>query len=248
VGIEFGRKHSVDVVIAALNEEAGIGITMAEISRNMNNCQILVVDGHSHDRTVEIAKDAGANVLFQDGIGKGDAVAKGFGCKDLDSNFIALTDADFTYPAEYIPKMISILESNPWVGMVCGNRLNGYVEENALHNLFYFGNRLLAFSHSLLNGVNLEDPLTGLRVIRAEILKGWHVKSKGFDIEVELNSGVGRRGFGIVEIPISYRKRLGEKKLKVRDGGAIFKRIMLESTSLSWLGQHQNAPVSALSF
>jgi glycosyltransferase involved in cell wall biosynthesis len=117
VGIEYGRKHSVDVVIAALNEEAGIGITMAEISRNMDNCQILVVDGHSHDRTVEIAKDAGANVLFQDGIGKGDAVAKGFGCKDLDSNFIALTDADFTYPAEYIPKMISILESNPWVGL-----------------------------------------------------------------------------------------------------------------------------------
>jgi len=233
LGKESDRKCSADVIIAALNEEEGIGFTLAEISRNMRACHVLVVDGHSHDRTVEIAKDAGANVLFQDGVGKGDAVAKAFGCKDLDANYIVLTDADYTYPAEYIPEMISILESNPRVGMVCGNRFNNYAEESALHNLFYFGNKLLAFSHSLLNGVNLQDPLTGLRVIRAEILRDWQVKSKGFDIEVELNSEVERRGFGIVEVPIRYRKRLGEKKLKVSDGATILKRILLESTHWS---------------
>ena len=226
----FDRKYSVDVVIAALNEEEGIGNTIAEISRNINNCQILVVDGHSHDRTVEMAKDAGANVLFQDGVGKGDAVAKAFSSKATGATYVALTDADYTYPAEYIPRMINVLESNPRVGMVCGNRFNGNAEESALHNLFYFGNKLLAFSHSLLNGVNLQDPLTGLRVIRAEILKNWQVKSKGFDIEVELNIRVDRRGFGIAEVPIRYRKRLGEKKLKTRDGVAILKRILIEAT------------------
>jgi dolichol-phosphate mannosyltransferase len=145
-------------------------------------------------------------------------------------DYVVVTDADFTYPAEHIPEMIQILENHPNVGMVCGNRFNDYAEESALHNLFYFGNKLLAFSHSLLNGVNLQDPLTGLRAIRAEILKEWQVKSKGFDIEVELNSEVERRGFGIVEVPIRYRKRLGEKKLKVSDGVTILKRILLEST------------------
>jgi hypothetical protein len=95
--------------------------------------------------------------------------------------------------------------------------------------LFYFGNKLLSLSHSLLNGVNLQDPLTGLRAIRAEILKEWQVRSKGFDIEVELNSEVERRSFGIVEVPIRYRMRLGEKKLKVSDGATILKRILLES-------------------
>jgi dolichol-phosphate hexosyltransferase len=227
---EFERKYSVDVVIAALNEEEGIGYTMAEIAQNINNCQILVVDGHSRDRTVEIAKDAGANVLVQDGVGKGDAVAKAFGSKAMGANYVALTDADYTYPAGYIPQMINVLERNPSIGMVCGNRFNGYAEKSALHNLFYFGNKLLAFSHSLLNGVNLQDPLTGLRVIRSEILKNWQVKSKGFDIEVELNSRVDRRGFEIVEVPIRYRKRLGEKKLKARDGATILKRILIEST------------------
>jgi hypothetical protein len=85
--------------------------------------------------------------------------------------------------------------------------------------------------HNMLNGVPLEDPLTGLRAIRTEVLRGWLVKSKGFDIEVELNHLVERRGFTIREIPIRYRARLGEKKLKVVHGVSIMKRILLETTS-----------------
>jgi hypothetical protein len=54
------------------------------------------------------------------------------------------------------------------------------------------------------------------------------VQSKGFDIEVELNHHVEQEGFGILEIPIGYRERLGRKKLKVRNGGEIFKRMFLE--------------------
>ena len=145
---------------------------------------------------------------------------------DSEVDYVVVTDADFTYPAENIPKMIKLLDSHPDVGMVCGNRFNGCSEESAFRNLFYFGNKFLALSHSLLNGVNMHDPLTGLRAIRAEILREWQVKSKGFDIEVELNSEVERRSFGIVEVPIRYRMRLGEKKLKVSDGATILKRIL----------------------
>ena len=229
MGQESDIKYSADVIIAALNEEEGIGPTLSEISQNISPNQVLVVDGHSQDRTVEIAKDLGAHILFQDGLGKGDAISKAVRYIDSDVDYVVVTDADFTYPAEHIPEMIQILQNHPNVGMVCGNRFNGYGEESELHNLFYFGNKLLALSHSLLNGVNLQDPLTGLRAIRAEILKEWHVKSKGFDVEVELNNEVERRDFGIVEVPISYRKRLGEKKLKVSDGVTIFKRILLDT-------------------
>jgi dolichol-phosphate mannosyltransferase len=212
-----------------LNEEEGIGPTLAEISQNISPNQVLVVDGHSHDRTVEIAKDLGAHILFQDGLGKGDAISKAVRYIGSDVDYVVVTDADFTYPAEHIPEMIQILENQPNVGMVCGNRFNNYAENSGSRNLFYFGNKLLSLSHSLLNGVNLQDPLTGLRAIRAEILKEWQVRSKGFDIEVELNSEVERRSFGIVEVPIRYRMRLGEKKLKVSDGATILKRILLES-------------------
>jgi dolichol-phosphate hexosyltransferase len=220
----------MQIIIAAWNEEEGVGPTISELKEYLHFSKVIVVDGKSVDRTVEIAKNMGAEIAFQDGFGKGDAVAKAIQCADLDVDYIVLTDADFTYPAEYIPGMIKILEENPKVGMVCGNRFSEKIDFGALRGLFYFGNRLIAFSHNLLNGVQLNDPLTGLRVVRAEILRGWAVKSKGFDIEVEINHLVERRGFGIAEVPIIYRARMGEKKLKVRHGVSILKRIMLETT------------------
>jgi dolichol-phosphate mannosyltransferase len=220
---------STQVIIAALNEEKGIGLTIAEVQANIQ-CSILVVDGNSTDRTVEVAKNLGAEIAYQDGKGKGDALAKALQCSNLDFDYVVITDADFTYPAEHIPEMIKILDENPRVGMVCGNRFTENLDSKALHNVFYFGNRLIAFTHNVFNGVHLQDPLTGLRVVRAEILKDWIVKSKGFDIEVELNHLVERKGYGIVEIPIGYRERVGEKKLKVKHGMAIIKRIMLETT------------------
>jgi dolichol-phosphate mannosyltransferase len=99
----------------------------------------------------------------------------------------------------------------------------------ALKHPFYIGNRLLALAQRVLNGVHMNDPLTGLRIVRWKILKSWKPKSKGFDIEAELNHRVERRGYQITEIPIPYRTRLGEKKLKLRHGFSILKRIVRES-------------------
>jgi dolichol-phosphate mannosyltransferase len=221
---------STQVIIAALNEEEGIGLTIVELKAILDRPRVLVVDGRSTDRTVEVAKNMGADVVFQDGLGKGDALAKAIKCVDLTVDYVVLTDADYTYPAEYVPEMIRILEENPGVGMVCGNRFNSELNLGEKHNILYLGNRVIAFTHNLLNGVQLVDPLTGLRVVRAGILRSWKVKSKGFDVEVELNHQVEREGFGIVEVPIKYRERLGEKKLGVKNGAEILRRIILETT------------------
>ena len=219
---------STQVIIAALNEEEGIGLTVAELMDTLEGSRVLVVDGRSADRTVEVAKNLGAEIFVQDGLGKGDAIAKAVAHIDPTVDYVVLTDADYTYPAVYVPEMIGILEKSPEVGMVCGNRFNGYEEKTALSSIFYVGNRFIAFTHNLLNGVSLTDPLTGLRVVRAGILRNWKVQSKGFDVEVELNHHVERAGFGIVEVPINYRERLGQKKLGIKNGAEIFKRIMLE--------------------
>jgi glycosyltransferase involved in cell wall biosynthesis len=229
----FGQRyqtiHPTNVFIAALNEEEGIGATISELSENINANRILLIDGHSHDRTVDVAKALGAEIFFQDGKGKGDALAKAVQCMGSDVEYVIITDADFTYPAEHVPEMIQILENNPHIGMVCGNRFSKQAEGSAFQGRFTFGNKILAFAHSVLNGINLQDPLTGLRVIRADILRKWAIKSKGFDIEVELNHQVGKQGFDTVEVPIEYRERLGEKKLKMKHGVTILKRILFES-------------------
>jgi len=219
----------MQVIIAALNEEEGIGLTISELNKTLKDLRILVVDGRSTDRTVEVAKKMGAEVVLQDGLGKGDALSKAIKCADLTDNYVIITDADHTYPAKYIPEMIEILEKKPNVGMVCGNRFSGYLDLKGLNSIFYFGNRAIAFTHNILNGIQLTDPLTGLRVVRTKILRNWKILSKGFDVEVELNHRVEREGFSIEEIPIQYRERLGEKKLGVRHGAEILKRIMLET-------------------
>lgn len=221
--------HSAQLVIAALNEEQGIGLTIAETKDILGEIPTLVVDGHSTDKTVERSKNMGAKVITQNGKGKGDAIAKAIENLDPIIDYVILTDADYTYPAENIPDMIKILDENPKVGMVCGNRLNGKVDKKALFRIFHLGNKLLAYAHKTLNDVALEDPLTGLRVIRTSILREWKIRSKGFDIEVELNSFIQKQGYSTQEIPIKYRARLGEKKLRARDGFKILSRILKQS-------------------
>ena len=226
---ELQNMSNTQVIIAALNEEEGIGLTITEMMDVLDNSQVVVVDGKSTDRTCEIAKNLGATVVCQDGIGKGDALAKALESIEAQTEFVVITDADFTYPAESVPEMIELLESNPEVGMVCGNRFNGKVDSIALRPVFALGNRLIALVHNILNGIQLQDPLTGLRVVRAGILRDWKVESKGFDVEVELNLQVDQSGFRIVEVPIQYRQRLGEKKLGLKNSVEIFKRMMLET-------------------
>jgi len=219
------------VIIAALNEEEGIGPTLAEIKDCLNRPLCLVVDGQSVDGTAKVAKAMGAQVILQKGSGKGNAVATAIEhANGLNVKYVVFIDADFTYPAEYLPEMIRILDENPDVGMICGNRFNGNLHLGRMHNILYTGNRIIAFIHNMLNGVQIHDPLTGLRVVRWELLKDWKPKSKSFDLEVELNHYVERKGYLVVEIPIYYRPRLGEKKLKIRHGFTILKRILLEST------------------
>ncbi len=221
---------SISVIIATLNEEQGIGPTIGEMQQVLNYPYMVVVDGNSVDHTIEIAKNMGVDVMLQEGKGKGDAMFQGM--KGLTSKvpYIVFTDADYTYPAEYVPSMIDVLEQNPHVGMVIGNRFKGqYNFSKSITNPFYLGNKMLAFAQLVMNGVNLGDPLSGLRVVRSEAINGWKPKSKGFDVEAEMNSFVERHGYRIMEVPIDYRDRMGEKKLKLRHGLGIMKRILAES-------------------
>ena len=191
----------------------------------------LVVDGKSIDETVKIAERFGVKVLKQLGSGKGNAIAQGIRSTDFSGKYVVLIDSDYTYPAEFIPDMVKILEKNSKVGMVCGKRFNDKYVSKSMKKLFFIGNKFLSFTDQILNGIQLNDPLTGLRVIRWNLVRNWTPKSSGFDIEVELNHFIEKQRYKIVEVPISFRPRLGKKKLNVFDGLIILKRILIDSIS-----------------
>ncbi|PVX24515.1 MAG: hypothetical protein CW691_07305 [Candidatus Bathyarchaeum sp.] len=219
------------VVLAAYNEEEGIAPTICELQEVLHEPHLVVVDGKSSDKTLELAKDLGAEVLVQKGKGKGNAISQGLCHLNGNASYVVFTDADYTYPAKHIKEMVNVLDLNPDVGMVLGDRFSRIYENESDRNQFYLGNRILGFAQRVFNGVKLNDPYTGLRLIRSELLKGWIPRSDGFDIEAEINHHIGRSGYKIVELPIKYRKRLGKKKLGFRHGLKILRRIVIERLS-----------------
>ena len=144
-----GSPLSVLVIVAALNEEEGIGPTLAELREVLEDSRFLVVDGNSTDRTVEIARKMGAEVLFQESSGKGDAIAQAIKHVDSDVEYVVFIDADYTYPAGYLSEMIRILEENPEVGIVIGNRFNDSFELSSMKNPFFVGEQIFGVCATL---------------------------------------------------------------------------------------------------
>lgn len=246
--------NNVTVIIPTKNEAEGIGPTIQDIVRELENPEIIVIDANSIDGTPRIATRLGAKVINQSGHGKGRAIADSLEYVDKDTKWLVIIDGDYTYRATYIPDMINLLEKSASVGMVTGRRLSSRGKSWSLELLFrcikaskkrffeymqrYLQNRVIVLSHILLNRISMEDPLTGLRVIKYEYIKDFRPKAKGFDIEVEINCYMRRNGYKILEFPIRIRERLGMDKFRYSTHGVtIFKRMILMSAEdiVSWL-------------
>ena len=223
-----GHRTDVVVVMPAYREPRGVGLVIEELRKTVGT-GIVVVYRPDGDATEALVRARGVPIIRQEGRGKGDAVRLGLEFvrqNFAQTHYIGLIDADGTYPSAAVEPMREILEHNPSVGMVIAHRDN--VANNGFSShAFAFGNHLLAWLHRVLNKVSVRDPLSGLRLVRAELLKDWHPRSRGFDIECELNDyihNVKRAEIG--EVNITYRPRTGEKKLGLRHGAVILTRMV----------------------
>lgn len=205
---------TLTVLLPALNEEDGIGdvidsIPTQEIADAGYSTTILVVDGHSTDRTIEIARRKGAKVLFQNGRGKGFAVRMGF--ESLDSDFLVMMDADKTYPSGEMPVFLELLEQG--ADIVMGSRLLGDIDTGAMSDLNRAGNRILSFMASRLYGRITTDVCTGMWGFSRRAVESLRLNSSGFEVEVEMFAQAAKAGLVIREVPISYSRRKGQAKL-----------------------------------
>lgn len=210
---------TVCVILPALNEEQTIGKVIDEIPRATladqgYHVEILVVDGNSSDRTVEIAKDRGASVISEPRRGKARAMRTGFEATNAD--YIFMLDADYTYPATYIPNMLKLLEKYP---VVIGSRLRGKREAGSMRRFNSIGNYFLTAAANILYGTWISDLCTGYWGFRGEVVRDLNLTSTGFQLEAELLIQITKKGYKIGEIGVHYRCREGKAKLSgVRDG------------------------------
>ena len=218
----------VSIIFPALNEEETIGkiideVPMEDIEGRGYRAEIIVVDNGSTDRTREIAEAKGARVITEPNRGKGRAIRTAF--ESVSGDFVFMMDADFTYPATYIPRMLELLEGR--YDVVLGSRLKGEIEEGAMSRLNLVGNHLLAFLANLLYGSRISDPCTGYWGFRGEVVKRLEIDAVGFELEANMLIEIARKGYRIGELPIHYRRRPTSAKLSSLKAGFKIGRTLI---------------------
>jgi len=184
-------------------------VPVEDIEGRGYRAEIIVVDNGSTDKTREVAEAKGARVVAEPNRGKGRAIRTAF--ESVSGDFVFMLDADFTYPATYIPQMLELLEGG--YDVVLGSRLKGQIEQGAMSRFNLVGNHLLAFLANLLYGTRISDLCTGCWGFRGEVVKRLKLDAVGFDLEANMLIETARKGYRIGEVPIHYRRRLSSSKL-----------------------------------
>ena len=208
------EQKRLSIIIPALNEEKGIeqtirAIPKEELERRDYEVQVLVVDNGSDDRTGELAREAGAEVIFDPKRGYGNAYKAGFACARGD--IITTADADATYPVEDIPRLVKILEDEK-LDFITTNRF-ALLEKGIMSLRNRIGNAILSLTMRLLFGINIKDSQSGMWVFRRDILDSLKLSSNtplSQEIKIEACHFAKCRW---KEVPIEYRLRSGKAKL-----------------------------------
>lgn len=208
----------IAVLIPCYNEEKTIAKVVADAKAALPEAVIYVYDNNSKDKTVELAKQAGAVVRYEYMQGKGNVIRRMF--REIDAECYVMVDGDDTYPMEYAPEMVEkVLNHN--ADMVVGDRLSStYFTENKrpFHNM---GNSLVRGSINHLFGCDIKDIMTGYRAFSYGFVKTFPVLSKGFEIETEMTIHAVSNNMQIENVIVDYRDRPegSESKLNTYSDG-----------------------------
>lgn len=218
----------VSVVIPTMNEAASIGDVLDELQEafdaSPHDHEALVVDTLSTDGTVDRARERGARVLREDRRGYGRAYMTGFAAAR--GAYVATLDADASYPARAIPALVTRAEAEGW-DFLSGDRLTT-LEPEAMEASHRLGNAVLNLTIRLLYGRTLRDSQSGMWVIRRQALQRLTLESEGMPFSEEIKLEAQAHGLRFAEVPIRYRPRVGEAKIRSwADGWANLRYLVM---------------------
>jgi len=227
------------IVIPAYNEERSVGAVLDEIPREHAN-EVIVVDNGSTDRTTEVAEAHGAITLREDRRGYGAACLKGIGRTGDDTDVIVILDADHSdYPEDLPDILLPIREDR--ADFVIGSRTMGRSEPGALPWNQRWGNVLATFLMRLLYRVRFTD-MGPFRAIRRDHLISYGMEDPTFGWNVEMQAKAIIAGSRIVEVPVRYRKRIGQSKITGTVRGTIMAGAKIISTIFRYYPAYLRSP------
>jgi glycosyltransferase involved in cell wall biosynthesis len=213
----------VAVLVPCYNEESAISKVVADFRAALPEATVFVYDNNSTDRTVDIAKAAGAVVRIERLQGKGNVVRRMFA--DIEADIFILVDGDDTYDASSAPQMIQLLLDES-LDMVNAVRVESSAAAYRLGHRF--GNRALTGFVAWMFGSRSSDMLSGYRAFSRRFVKTFPALAGGFEIETELTVHALELGLPISEIRTPYRERPPGSVSKLhtyRDGARIARTI-----------------------
>jgi dolichol-phosphate mannosyltransferase len=228
------KEQKVEIIIPTLNEESSIRELIKDIKNY--NCiaqnSILVIDGGSTDKTVEICNDENVTVLQQRRKGKGSAMREAVDATDTD--VIVFIDGDGTYSINDLNSLLEPVLSDK-ADMVVGSRVLGNREKGSISKFNYIGNKLFNKTINFSLKSNVTDSLSGYRVLRREVFRELILFSDSFEIEVEMTVEALAKGYRVKEIPIKYGKRKeSQTKLNpLSDGIKISKTLLFITMNIN---------------
>lgn len=194
----------IAVLIPCYNEEKTIAKVVKDARAALPEAVIYVYDNNSTDRTVELAREAGAVIRHEYMQGKGNVIRRMF--REVEARCYIMVDGDDTYPMEFAPEMVDkVLYHN--ADMVVGDRLSStYFSENKrpFHNM---GNSLVRASINRLFQCDIKDIMTGFRAFSYGFVKTFPILSKGFEIETEMTIHAVYNQLQIDNVIVDYRDR-----------------------------------------
>src|SRR3954467_3627266 len=192
----------VAVLVPCFNEEAAVATVVHDFRKALPGCEIFVYDNNSSDRTIAVAREAGAEVRSERHQGKGHVVRRMFA--DVDADIYVLVDGDATYDAPSAPAMVEKLVSEH-LDMVVGLRVDQSVA--AYRPGHRTGNWMLTSFLASVFGEAFKDILSGYRVFSRRFVKSFPVLSDGFEIETELSVHALELALPVAEVETPYYAR-----------------------------------------
>jgi glycosyltransferase involved in cell wall biosynthesis len=200
----------IALIIPALDEESAIGGLLGSLDRSLIR-DVIVGDNGSRDRTAEIARNAGAEVVRVDERGYGAACAGALSRLKDDVDLVVFMDADGSDDPAEIGSLIDPISANR-ADLVIGSRALGRVERGALTPQQRFGNWLAVRLIDLFFHHRYTD-LGPFRAIRRELLDRIAMRDRRYGWTVEMQVRALQLGARVAEVPVTYRKRIGKSKI-----------------------------------
>lgn len=191
---------NVVAIIPAYNEEITIGSIVLRTRKYVD--RVIVVDDGSNDKTAEVARLAGAEVIKLDrNYGKAYALMRGFErAKELGYSVVVTLDGDGQHNPDEIPHVIDPVIKDE-VDLVIGSRFLN--ESGKIPKYRVLGQKILTFATNLSSSLNITDSQSGFRALSRRALENLDFESEGYSIESDMISHLSSKGFIIKEVPVS---------------------------------------------